>query len=193
MPLLVSAGSEPDTPEGERCRDIHHYELDLDVLLENGAGFQPAISQIGAKGLHVENLPHENGDSATPRIVLSSDESWWIDLLYRLDLDDLGRTRVSIEPSLGTFEGAVRRSLDGESAAATSGLSKGARSSQPGSESSSKEKEPVRASEVAAVAERLESQYGHLPAPPPLWRAWFQAVHGDRLRKIQDHFALETE
>ena len=73
---------------------------------------------------------------AATRTELPVITEWWIDLLYRLDLDDLGRTRVSVEPSLGTFEGAVRRSLEGESAAATSGLSKGARSRQPSGESS---------------------------------------------------------
>jgi small GTP-binding protein len=33
LPLLATAGSEPGTPEHERSRLIHLYELDLDVLL----------------------------------------------------------------------------------------------------------------------------------------------------------------
>lgn len=36
LPLLATAGAPPDTPEDERCRQIHLWELDLDVLL--GAG-----------------------------------------------------------------------------------------------------------------------------------------------------------
>ena len=33
LPLLAAAGSEPGTPDDERCRLIHLWELDLDVLL----------------------------------------------------------------------------------------------------------------------------------------------------------------
>ena len=38
LPLLATAGSVPDTPEAERCRFIHLWELDLAVLLGQRAG-----------------------------------------------------------------------------------------------------------------------------------------------------------
>lgn len=38
LPLLATAGSEPEAPESERCRLIHLYELDFDVLLGQRAG-----------------------------------------------------------------------------------------------------------------------------------------------------------
>jgi small GTP-binding protein len=38
LPLLATAGSEPDTPEDGRRRLIHLYELDFDVLLGQNAG-----------------------------------------------------------------------------------------------------------------------------------------------------------
>ena len=38
LPLLATAGSEPDTPEDERSRLIHLWELDYDVLLGQRAG-----------------------------------------------------------------------------------------------------------------------------------------------------------
>jgi small GTP-binding protein len=38
LPLLAAAGSEPSTPEDERSRLIHLWELDLDVLLGQRAG-----------------------------------------------------------------------------------------------------------------------------------------------------------
>ncbi|HSS75377.1 MAG TPA: TIR domain-containing protein [Thermoanaerobaculia bacterium] len=42
LPLLATAGSEPDTPDGERGRLIHLWELDLDVLLSQRAGVAAA-------------------------------------------------------------------------------------------------------------------------------------------------------
>jgi small GTP-binding protein len=42
LPLLATAGSEPDTPDGERGRLIHLWELDLDVLLGQRAGVAAA-------------------------------------------------------------------------------------------------------------------------------------------------------
>lgn len=38
LPLLAAAGSEADTPNDERCRLIHLWELDLEVLLSQRAG-----------------------------------------------------------------------------------------------------------------------------------------------------------
>jgi small GTP-binding protein len=45
-PLLATAGSPPDTPEYERSRQIHLWELDLDVLLGGGGTFQPAVRTV---------------------------------------------------------------------------------------------------------------------------------------------------
>lgn len=42
LPRLATAGSAPDTPATERCRLIHLWELDLDVLL----GGQVAVSTV---------------------------------------------------------------------------------------------------------------------------------------------------
>jgi small GTP-binding protein len=60
LPLLVTSGSEPGTPELERCRLIHLWELDLDVLLGQRAGVA-----AGARAVH-----HTTG-----KIVLVGDHS----------------------------------------------------------------------------------------------------------------------
>jgi small GTP-binding protein len=46
LPLLAAAGSEPDTPENERGRLIHLWELDLDVLLGQRAGVAAASRAV---------------------------------------------------------------------------------------------------------------------------------------------------
>jgi len=46
LPLLATAGSEPDTPERERCRLIHLWELDFDVLLGKRAGVAAAARAV---------------------------------------------------------------------------------------------------------------------------------------------------
>ena len=47
LPLLATAGSEPETPEDERSRLIHLWELDFDVLL--GQRTTPSVSYTSAK------------------------------------------------------------------------------------------------------------------------------------------------
>ena len=42
LPLLAASGSEPSTPEHERCRPIHIWELDAEVLLGRHGGGMPA-------------------------------------------------------------------------------------------------------------------------------------------------------
>ena len=44
LPLLAAAGSAPGTPEDERCRLIHLWELDYDVLLGKRAGAAAAAA-----------------------------------------------------------------------------------------------------------------------------------------------------
>jgi small GTP-binding protein len=46
LPLLATAGSEPDTPTDERCRLIHLWELDYDVLLGQRAGVAAAARAV---------------------------------------------------------------------------------------------------------------------------------------------------
>ena len=46
LPLLATVGSEPGTPEDERCRLIHLWELDYDVLLGQRAGVAAATSAV---------------------------------------------------------------------------------------------------------------------------------------------------
>jgi len=99
-------------------------------------------------------------------IELPEDDVWWMQLLYRMGLEERGRLNVLVQPRVDEVEAALRDSLSG----------------------------PTRRLErrlVVDVASRLEKQYGHLN-PPPLWTAWFQAVHGDELRKIRRHFAKES-
>jgi len=60
LPLLATAGSEPGTPEDVRCRLIHLWELDFDVLLGQRAGIA-----VGTHSVH-----HTTG-----KIVLVGDHS----------------------------------------------------------------------------------------------------------------------
>jgi len=122
---------------------------------------------------------------------LQSDE-WWITLLYRLALDDLGRNQVTIDFSVSRFELALKKCMTGESAATKSGLTQRPASPQRRVRNR-KSTGPMSAETILFVGTWLESQYGHLPAPPALWRAWFQAVHGEKLREIQEHFARGAE
>ena len=46
LPLLATAGSEPGTPEDERSRLIHLWELDYDVLLGQRAGVAAAARAV---------------------------------------------------------------------------------------------------------------------------------------------------
>ena len=67
LPLLATAGSPPDTPEEERCREIHLYELDYDVLLGSDTDAKSSTTATGrvdhAKTVH----------STTAKIVLVGD------------------------------------------------------------------------------------------------------------------------
>jgi small GTP-binding protein len=47
LPLLATVGSDPGTPEGECDREIHIYELDLDLLLNQPT--KPSVSYTSAK------------------------------------------------------------------------------------------------------------------------------------------------
>ena len=49
LALLATAGSPPDTPEEERCREIHIYELDYDVLLGSDKGANSATNVTSTK------------------------------------------------------------------------------------------------------------------------------------------------
>ncbi|MFH2055281.1 MAG: TIR domain-containing protein [bacterium] len=60
QPLLATAGSEPDAPESKRCRLIHLWELDFDLLL----GKRPGVEAV-ARAVH-----HTTG-----KIVLVGDHS----------------------------------------------------------------------------------------------------------------------
>lgn len=99
------------------------------------------------------------------RIELPESDVWWMQLLYRMGLEDRGRLNVLVQPRVDDVEAALRELL-----------------SSPAHR--------LKRRQVADVAERLEKQFGHL-SPPPLWTAWFQAVHGDELRKIRERFAKE--
>jgi hypothetical protein len=70
LPLLATAGSAPDTPEYKRCRLIHVYELDYDVLLPRGVGFQPAISETEREA---GSLPHKTVHYVNAKVVLLGD------------------------------------------------------------------------------------------------------------------------
>jgi small GTP-binding protein len=46
LPLLATAGSEPDAPDDERCRLVHIWELDYDILLGRRVEEAPAARAI---------------------------------------------------------------------------------------------------------------------------------------------------
>ncbi len=69
LPQLATAGSPPDTPDEERCREIHIYELDYDVLLESDSGTKSATKATVAARVGHEKTVH----STTAKIVLVGD------------------------------------------------------------------------------------------------------------------------
>ena len=85
LPLLAAAGSEPDTPDHERSRLIHLWELDYDVLL--GQKAEPSAHYINAKvvlvgdtgvgktglSLVLNNQPFKATDSTPGRRVWTFD------------------------------------------------------------------------------------------------------------------------
>lgn len=137
-------------------------------------------------------IPFHSDDS----IELPESDAWWMLLLYRMGLEDRGRLNVLVQPRVDEVERALLDSVRRPEREISQG--KDARGDSDNSETKI---ESVRVAiggarwlkpkEISAVAERLEKQYGHL-SPPPLWTAWFQAVHGDELRKIREHFAREA-
>ncbi len=64
LPLLATAGSEPDRPERELCRLIHLWELDYDVLLGQRAGVAAAGAVHHTTGKIVLVGDHSVGKSA---------------------------------------------------------------------------------------------------------------------------------
>ena len=46
LPLLATAGSKPDTPENEKSRLIHLWELDYDLLLGKRVGVTPSARSV---------------------------------------------------------------------------------------------------------------------------------------------------
>jgi WD40 repeat protein/class 3 adenylate cyclase len=85
LPLLAAAGSEPGTPDDERCRLIHLWELDFDVLL--GQEAEPGAHYVNAKvvlvgdtgvgksglSLALNNQPYRETDSTAGRHVWAFD------------------------------------------------------------------------------------------------------------------------
>ena len=71
LPLLATSGSPPDKPEEGRSREIHLYELDYDVLLDNDKGARPATVVAEAESYRPEKTVH----STTAKIVLVGDSS----------------------------------------------------------------------------------------------------------------------
>tara|TARA_R110002072_G_scaffold302978_1_gene490634 strand:+ start:44211 stop:45365 length:1155 start_codon:yes stop_codon:yes gene_type:complete len=128
-------------------------------------------------------------------IELPESDAWWMQLLYRIGLEDRGRLNVLVQPRMNDVVTALAdcvRSLTAEPDEARSKSTKRAakvhRSKAATREATTR---LPRRQEVVDVASWLEKQYGHL-SPPPLWTAWFQAVHGDELRKIRRHFVKEA-
>jgi hypothetical protein len=128
-------------------------------------------------------------------IELTEDDVWWMQLLYRMGLEDRGRLNVLVQPRMNDVVTALAdcvRSLTAEPDEARSKSTRRAAKAHRG-QAATREAATrlLRRQDVVDVASRLEKQYGHL-SPPPLWTAWFQAVHGDELRKIRRHLAKET-
>ncbi|MBI1314204.1 TIR domain-containing protein [bacterium] len=74
-PLLATASSPPGTPEDERCREIHLYELDLDVLLGGrSTGELPELTvEIKIHDLETPATRPRTVHSTTAKIVLVGD------------------------------------------------------------------------------------------------------------------------
>jgi GTPase SAR1 family protein len=82
-PLLATASSPLNTPEAQRCREIHLYELDREVLLR-GTGFQPvgkgrAGSKLVGRGLEDKrqagSLSHGTSNYRNAKVVLVGNTS----------------------------------------------------------------------------------------------------------------------
>jgi len=136
-------------------------------------------------------VPRHDDDS----LKLPEGEAWWMQLLYRIGLEDRGRLNLLVQPKADDVESAlmdcIRRSEQGVARAKDS--SKVPADADSEIESGVLEvavgRWPKR-TEILGIAERLENQFDHL-SPPPLWTAWFQMVHGEELRKIRERFAKE--
>ena len=154
---------------------------------DNGADFEDVQRWLFGE----VRIPLQKDDTQLPH-----DDEWWMLLLYRIGLEDRGRLNVLVQPRMDDVEAALLESVqrsENETARAK------AASKEPSHSESNIEGIGIefvvgrwlKRKEIATVAERLEKQFGHL-SPPPLWTAWFQAVHGDELRKIREHFARES-
>ena len=127
---------------------------------------------------------------------LPESDQWWMQLLYRMGLEDRGRLNVLVQPRVDDVERALLDSVRGYEREVTQAKNAGKGFGSSKSEVVSGGIEFVvgrwlKPKEISAVAERLEEQFGHL-SPPSLWTAWFQAVHGEELRKIRERFAREA-
>lgn len=69
LPLLATAGSPHDTPEDERGRQIHLYELDYNVLFESDRRTKSVTNATAAGRVEGEKTVH----STTAKIVLVGD------------------------------------------------------------------------------------------------------------------------
>jgi hypothetical protein len=131
-----------------------------------------------------------HGDDGTE---LPEDDTWWMQLLYRMGLEDRGRLNVLVQPRVNDVVTALAdcvRRPEREAMNARNDSSNSETEIESGVLEFVVGRWP-KPKEISAVAERLETQSGHL-SPPPLWTAWFQAVHGDELRRIREHFAQEA-
>lgn len=73
LPLLATAGSSPNTPENERCRDVHLYELDYEVLLSDDSGTNQGATQGTKKVATDRSSPQASVHSTSAKIVLVGD------------------------------------------------------------------------------------------------------------------------
>ena len=128
-------------------------------------------------------------------IELPESDAWWMQLLYRMGLEDRGRLNVLVQPRVNDVVTALADCVRSLTVEPDEGRSESTKRTAEARKSKAATREAAarlpRRQDVVDVASRLEKQYGHL-SPPPLWTAWFQAVHGDELRKIRRHFAKEA-
>ncbi len=75
LPRLATVGSKPNTPDGERCRLIHVWNLDLAVLLDRSLGFQPEQNDGRAGSPTYEGLSHTDSHYRNAKVVLVGNSS----------------------------------------------------------------------------------------------------------------------
>ncbi|MDA0590261.1 MAG: TIR domain-containing protein [Planctomycetota bacterium] len=69
LPLLATAGSPPNTPEEDRCREIHLFELDYDLLLGSDSRAKSTTKTTATGSPSHEKMVH----STSAKIVLVGD------------------------------------------------------------------------------------------------------------------------